>query len=363
MPPLAGTSISEVDSCLTTLEVQQLLEQYGIKELADVQPTALDLSLPVSTTPLLHGSNKVSGSFEAGNGFNSSTPVSGHAAHALSNSNSIGNGLRITNGATTSPGHNSNHASSAMAAVGGPAPEQLLGPPLHALPGGSGAYMDYVFRAAAFRLFGRHLPPDQPLSVKTLRNADFKEVVLLNDAGNILLRFACAYGFRNIQTLVRKIKTGRCEYDYVEVMACPGGCLNGGGQLKPRKGQTAAQQLEELERLYFVQQEGLSTAALPQSPVQAAQSLQPVTADSQQHKKHAQHHHHHYQQQQQQQQQKKDDGDSSSRSYLLMMPSPAMDVLYQTCVGDGPGSEAAQSLLHTAYHKREKTVTTVLGDW
>ena len=38
-----------------------------------------------------------------------------------------------------------------------------------------------------------------------------------------MLRFAAVYGFRNIQTLVRKIKMNRCEYDYVEVMACPSG--------------------------------------------------------------------------------------------------------------------------------------------
>jgi len=38
-----------------------------------------------------------------------------------------------------------------------------------------------------------------------------------------VLRFAAVYGFRNIQTLVRKMKSRRCEYDYVEVMACPSG--------------------------------------------------------------------------------------------------------------------------------------------
>ena len=41
-----------------------------------------------------------------------------------------------------------------------------------------------------------------------------------------------AYGFRNIQTLVQKLKRGVCAYDYVEVMACPSGCLNGGGQVR-----------------------------------------------------------------------------------------------------------------------------------
>ena len=41
------------------------------------------------------------------------------------------------------------------------------------------------------------------------------------------------YGFRNIQNAVRKLKASQTPlYDFVEVMACPGACLNGGGQPK-----------------------------------------------------------------------------------------------------------------------------------
>lgn len=45
----------------------------------------------------------------------------------------------------------------------------------------------------------------------------------LESEGRILLHFAAAYGFRNIQNLVQKLKRGRCPYHYVEVMACPSG--------------------------------------------------------------------------------------------------------------------------------------------
>jgi iron only hydrogenase large subunit-like protein len=48
-----------------------------------------------------------------------------------------------------------------------------------------------------------------------------------------VLKFASAYGFRNIQNLVRKVKSNNSPYHYIEVMACPSGCINGGGQLKP----------------------------------------------------------------------------------------------------------------------------------
>ncbi|KAJ3634432.1 hypothetical protein Zmor_019085 [Zophobas morio] len=65
-----------------------------------------------------------------------------------------------------------------------------------------------------------------------LRNKDFRECLLQSDDGKVLLRFAVAYGFRNIQTILQRIKRNRCEYDFVEIMACPFGCLNGGGQLR-----------------------------------------------------------------------------------------------------------------------------------
>lgn len=62
------------------------------------------------------------------------------------------------------------------------------------------------------------------------RNKDFQEVTLEHE-GQVLLRFAAAYGFRNIQNLVQKLKRGRCPYHYVEVMACPAGarCCRLGG--------------------------------------------------------------------------------------------------------------------------------------
>lgn len=86
------------------------------------------------------------------------------------------------------------------------------------------------------------------------RNADVVEYSVNSPTGEILLRAARYYGFRNIQNLVRKLKPAKAsrmpggkplgsarrlggkpagpDYAYVEVMACPGGCTNGGGQIK-----------------------------------------------------------------------------------------------------------------------------------
>lgn len=54
------------------------------------------------------------------------------------------------------------------------------------------------------------------------RNHDFREISLEKE-GKVLLRFAIANGFRNIQNLVQKLKRGKSHYHYVEVMACPSG--------------------------------------------------------------------------------------------------------------------------------------------
>ncbi|XP_047569226.1 cytosolic iron-sulfur assembly component 3 isoform X2 [Lutra lutra] len=135
--------------------------------------------------------------------------------------------------------------------------------------GGSGGYLEHVFRHAARELFGIHVDEVtyRPLRSRSgwpmcpqgweaggspacapLRNKDFQEVTLEKE-GRVLLHFAAAYGFRNIQNLVQKLKRGRCPYHYVEVMACPAGCLNGGGQLKA-PGTAGKELLQHVQMLY-----------------------------------------------------------------------------------------------------------------
>ncbi|KAJ8960017.1 hypothetical protein NQ318_009453 [Aromia moschata] len=111
---------------------------------------------------------------------------------------------------------------------------------------GSGGYADYIFKYAAEELFGEDI---ENLEYKSLRNPDFREV-LLQKEGKVLLRFAIANGFRNIQNLVQKLKRGKSQYHYVEVMACPSGCLNGGAQVRPGDGITIKELTTRLENLY-----------------------------------------------------------------------------------------------------------------
>ncbi|KAJ2970726.1 hypothetical protein NUW58_g9611 [Xylaria curta] len=119
------------------------------------------------------------------------------------------------------------------------------------------------------------------------RNVDVSEFSVISASGDTVFKAARYYGFRNIQNLVRKLKPARpsrmpgaravgatrkaagkpagSEYDFVEVMACPGGCTNGGGQIKvddplviERKGtgfqpgpQEQKQWLAEVDEAYF----------------------------------------------------------------------------------------------------------------
>mgnify|MGYP000320287533 CR=1 FL=1 len=48
--------------------------------------------------------------------------------------------------------------------------------------------------------------------------------------GDIKLRIAAVSGLGNTRRLLQQIERGEVHYDFVEVMACPGGCVGGGGQ-------------------------------------------------------------------------------------------------------------------------------------
>ncbi|KAK8827428.1 hypothetical protein WA538_003390, partial [Blastocystis sp. DL] len=84
---------------------------------------------------------------------------------------------------------------------------------------------------------------------KEVRNKDYVEVTVKKDDA-VVFRGAYVYGFRNIQNLVMKIKRGKCNYDAVEVMACPSGCLNGGGQIRPEKKEDMMKIADRLAQLY-----------------------------------------------------------------------------------------------------------------
>lgn len=311
--PAADGGGPEVDSCLTTGELQQLLESHGLGNLAAAPGGRWDDALAL---------------------------------------------LR-------------------------PGCERLSAPRLHMQHGSSGGYATHVFVAAARALYGIQLPAraalerpatlqqqqqQQPaLQWRALRNADMQELRLLDADGTPLLRVAAAYGFRNIQALVRRLRsppkrsggvgssTSWCEHDYVEVMACPGGCLNGGGQLRPPPGVPAAAHLDALERAFLAGDAAAALAApslagpasglvIEPGAVRLMQPLQqplpPPTTGA---------------------------VDGQSWPWAWAVPACACEAtlraVYEEVVGGPPGSLPARALLHTGFHARERSTVSTLSDW
>ncbi|PNJ87486.1 NARF isoform 12 [Pongo abelii] len=110
----------------------------------------------------------------------------------------------------------------------------------------SDGHLAHIFRHAAKELFNEDV---EEVTYRALRNKDFQEVTLEKN-GEVLLRFAAAYGFRNIQNMILKLKKGKFPYHFVEVLACAGGCLNGRGQAQTPDGHADKALLRQMEGIY-----------------------------------------------------------------------------------------------------------------
>ena len=97
--------------------------------------------------------------------------------------------------------------------------------------GATGGVMEAALRSAYFLLKGENPPVDAFKAVRAegfnanhgVQEAEFK-------IDDITVRTAVVSGLGNTRALLNKIEKGEVHYDFVEVMACPGGCVGGGGQ-------------------------------------------------------------------------------------------------------------------------------------
>ena len=90
----------------------------------------------------------------------------------------------------------------------------------------SNGYSEYILRRLAAEIFKISIPAEEGLTYKQGKNKHYQE---MSYPGVVGVKFVKAYGFQHIQNVIRKLKTSKCDYDYVELMACPSGCVNGGG--------------------------------------------------------------------------------------------------------------------------------------
>ena len=97
--------------------------------------------------------------------------------------------------------------------------------------GATGGVMEAALRSAYYIIKKENPPAD---AFKAVRSKGFNENNGVQEAefkiDDITVRTAVVSGLGNTRALLNKIESGEVHYDFVEVMACPGGCVGGGGQ-------------------------------------------------------------------------------------------------------------------------------------
>lgn len=162
-----------------------------------------------------------------------------------------------------------------------------------AIFGATGGVMEAALRTAAVKLGGKgaHLEFKEVRGTQGVKEAEYT-------VGGKTLKVAVASGLDNARKIIADIKSGKKDYAFVEIMACPGGCINGGGQP-------------------YVHDEIRNSIDLKAVRAQALYDY---------------------------------DKDKTLR---LSHENPAVEILYKEYFGE-PNSHKAHELLHTTYIKREK---------
>ncbi len=92
--------------------------------------------------------------------------------------------------------------------------------------GASGGVMEAALRTAYFKLTGKEMVQFRVNEIRGLNGRKETKVQI----GDLELGIAVVSGIANAQKLLDEIREGRDDIHFVEVMACPGGCIAGGGQ-------------------------------------------------------------------------------------------------------------------------------------
>jgi iron-only hydrogenase group A len=117
-----------------------------------------------------------------------------------------------------------------------------------AIFGASGGVMEAALRTAHFYLTGNDMPSPSFAPIRGLEGVKQAEVRI----GDTTLRVAAVSGLKNIKPMLDAIRAGTSPFHFIEVMACPGGCVNGGGQPLPA---TPEKLIKRTESIYQIDRE------------------------------------------------------------------------------------------------------------
>lgn len=94
--------------------------------------------------------------------------------------------------------------------------------------GNTGGVIRAALRTVYFNITGKNPPPDL-VELNQIQGLNGLKSATVN-IGDITLNVAVCYEMRNAKILLDQAMNGSCDYDFVEVMACKGGCVGGAGQ-------------------------------------------------------------------------------------------------------------------------------------
>ena len=109
--------------------------------------------------------------------------------------------------------------------------------------------MQAALRTAYYYLNGKNMTEDEIKALEPIRGIENLKIAEV-DLGKITLKVAAVSQMSEAKKLIEKIKNKEIELDFVEVMACKGGCANGGGQPKVKRPELLQTQTFRNQNLY-----------------------------------------------------------------------------------------------------------------
>ena len=112
--------------------------------------------------------------------------------------------------------------------------------------GATGGVMEAALRTAVETLTGEEL---KELNFTAVRGTEGIKEATYNVAG-MDVKVAVVSGLANARELLNKVKSGEADYHFIEIMGCPGGCINGGGQPFHKRKMSSTIISKRMEGLY-----------------------------------------------------------------------------------------------------------------
>ena len=130
--------------------------------------------------------------------------------------------------------------------------------------GATGGVMEAALRTAADTLTGKSL---DSIDYEEVRGTDGIKEAVYNVAG-MDVKVAVASGLSNANEILKKVKNGEADYHFIEIMCCPGGCVNGGGMpIQPSSVRTFEDIRKERAKVLYEEDKNLPLRKSHDNPV------------------------------------------------------------------------------------------------